>query len=116
MFSFQIKNHKNYTEVALNGKLLSLYDGDKLLQEIKSLEIESPKIILDLTQLYHINSEGISLLLKIFTYARNNGGEVVIAGISEALKNLFILTKLNSIFTIFDTKEQAIQDITQLTE
>ncbi len=116
MFSFQFNTEKDYTEIVMKGKLLSKFEGEPILQELKDSITGSPKIIINLTDLQHINSEGISLLLKIFTYARNLGGEVVLTNISTDLRNLFIITKLNSIFSIFETKEEAIQELIQLTK
>lgn len=116
MFSFHISTEKDFTEIVMKGKLLSTYEGEPILQQLKSESVDSPKIIINLTELQYVNSEGISLLLKIFTYARNLGGEVVITNVSTDLRNLFIITKLNSIFSIFETKEEAIQELIQLTK
>jgi len=54
-----------------------------------------------------MNSTGLSILINLFTQTRNRGGELVITNIPEKINNLLVITKLNSIFNIEDTVEDA---------
>jgi len=64
--------------------------------------------IIDISQLRYINSSGIGVLITILTKFRNKGGEVYLLNPSESVRKLLIITKLNSIFNIVATEEEAI--------
>jgi anti-sigma B factor antagonist len=65
----------------------------------------------DIAKIRFINSSGIGVLITILTKFRNKGGEVVLVKPSEQLKKLLIITKLNSIFTVVEDKEAAINQL-----
>jgi anti-sigma B factor antagonist len=65
------------------------------------------KLIIDLTEMEYMNSTGLSILINIFTQTRNKGGEVIITNIPEKISQLLVITKLNSIFNIEETVEDA---------
>ncbi|MBD3627503.1 STAS domain-containing protein [Cyclobacterium sp.] len=64
--------------------------------------------IVDLSQVRYISSSGIGVLITILTKMRNNDGEVYLSSPSEHVKKLLIITKLNNIFNVFDSLEEAV--------
>lgn len=106
-FSFTIKQHKTYLEIKMAGTLLSLYESKELLEKLEYTSPESARVLIDLSDLRHMSSEGFNTLLKILTFARNHQGDVVIINLSEELKKLFIISKLNAIFTLAGSKKEA---------
>lgn len=93
------------------GNLLEVIDGESILHEVDNHISEMNKFILDCSQLKHLNSTGISMILKIFTQVRNQGGELLLCSVPKAIEKLLIITKLNSIFTIFATVEEALENL-----
>ena len=69
------------------------------------------KIVLDLSGLKYMNSTGLNIMINVLTKTRNSGGEAVIANVSESVKQLFVVTKLDTIFTITGTKEEAFEKL-----
>ncbi|MCB0494437.1 MAG: STAS domain-containing protein, partial [Cyclobacteriaceae bacterium] len=57
----------------------------------------------------HINSSGLGVLITLLTKARKVGGEVVLANPSAYIKNLLLITKLNTIFKIHPNQEKALE-------
>lgn len=107
-FSFEIKKDKEFINVSLVGNLMSKQQIQDLLEEIDFYFNDGiKKIIIDLSEMQYMNSTGLSVLINIFTQARNRGGEVIITNIPEKIKQLLIITKLNSIFNIEETVEEA---------
>ena len=107
-FSFKIKKDKEFIQISLEGNLMSKQQIQDLLDEIDFYFNEGiKKIIIDLSDMQYMNSTGLSILINIFTQARNKGGEVVITNIPEKINQLLIITKLNSIFNIEETVEDA---------
>ena len=107
-FSFEIKKEKEFIQISLEGNLMNKQQIQSLLDEIDFYFNEGiKKIIIDLSQMQYMNSTGLSILINIFTQARNRGGEVVLTAIPEKINQLLIITKLNSIFNIEETIEDA---------
>ncbi|MBL4668640.1 MAG: STAS domain-containing protein [Flavobacteriales bacterium] len=107
-FSFNIKKDDGLILISLKGNLMSKQQIESLLDEIDFFFNEGlKKIIIDLSEMQYMNSTGLSILINIFTQARNKGGEVVITNIPEKINQLLIITKLNSIFNIEETVEAA---------
>ena len=107
-FSYKIEKEEAFIHVSLIGNLMNKQQIQALLDEIDFYFNEGvKKIIIDLSETKYMNSTGLSILINIFTQARNKGGEVIITNIPEKINQLLVITKLNSIFNIEDTVEDA---------
>jgi anti-anti-sigma regulatory factor len=47
------------------------------------------------------------VLINILTRSRNVGGEVVVTQLSDKAKQLLVVTKLNTVFNVTETEEEA---------
>ena len=107
-FTFKIEKKTSYAVLSLEGNLLDKSSASVLLNDIDNLIAEEIKsFILDLSTLLHINSNGLNVFVTILTKARNAGGEVVISNVSEKIKPLLIMTKLNTVFTVTKSTKSA---------
>lgn len=66
------------------------------------------KIVIDLTDVGYIDSSGLATLVEIFKKLRNAGGKFKLVGLSEKIKGLFEITKLDKLFDIKKDEEEAI--------
>ncbi len=109
---YQINEIDQALIIAFEGNLMS---NDRLPELVNELEIYIEDginlLVVDVSQLRHINSTGLSVLLTLLTKARNSGGELILSSIPQHLNKLLIITKLNSIFTIVDSVEEAIEEL-----
>jgi anti-anti-sigma factor len=105
----QIEWHEKVPVFRISGKMLENTEDSPLWDAIDSLPEANHKVVIDLTEVKIMNSSGIGLCLKCFTSLRNKGGEVVFCGVSNTVGHLFLLTKLNSIFTISADVASALQ-------
>lgn len=95
--------------IALYGELIDRNQAQELMDLVTRLSEEGQnKIILELSELKYMNSTGLNVLINILTKTRKNGGDLVIAGISSKVHELLLVTKLNSVFTVTDTTEDAV--------
>lgn len=92
--------------VKLSGKILS--DGDIEGLSIHIDQLSSWKVIFDLTDLAHINSTGISVFVKTMTKCRINQGDLFISNPNKMINQLFEITKMNEVFSIYDSNEAAL--------
>ena len=99
-----------------NGVLVIRNDGQLIVgnrHELKDL-IQSAlaagdrKFLLDFSHTGYIDSSGLGALVTIARQVRELGGELRLAGLNDDLRSLFELTKLDTLFQIAETPDQAL--------
>lgn len=109
-FYHTIKEQNKINLIELRGNLLERNQATDLLNEVNNLlEQDSKKFIICLKDFHYINSTGLNVMVTILTRARKAGGEVVICCVSEKVKELLVITKLNAVFIVTETKEEAVK-------
>ncbi|MFY9644737.1 MAG: STAS domain-containing protein [Terriglobales bacterium] len=93
--------------VDCSGRLVFGEESASLRDTVKKLLAQSPKIVMNLREVNHIDSGGLGTLVSIFTTARNAGGTIKLASLSQRVGDLLQLTKLVTIFEIFNDEETA---------
>ncbi|MBM77156.1 MAG: hypothetical protein CL846_01620 [Crocinitomicaceae bacterium] len=101
MFELTIEKKADIIWVNLFGKLVNPDDAIQLEEKIAiNLTEEKNNLIFNLKELNYINSSGLNCLIKLFTRSRNLGGDAIICNMNESVKNLVLITKLNTVFSI----------------
>ncbi|MBV9404370.1 MAG: STAS domain-containing protein [Acidobacteriaceae bacterium] len=67
------------------------------------------KLLVDLGEVSYIDSSGIGELVSGFTTVTNNGGQLKLVGLSKRVKDLLQITKLYTVFEVFDEEAEAIR-------
>ena len=67
------------------------------------------KILLNLSEVSYIDSSGIGELVSGFTTITNHGGSLKLVGLSKRVKDLLQITKLYTVFEVFDDESAAIR-------
>lgn len=93
--------------VDCSGRLVFGEESASLRETVKKVLGQSPKVVLNLQEVNYIDSGGLGTLVSIFTTARNSGGTIKLASLSQRVGDLLQLTKLVTIFEIFDDEEAA---------
>ena len=106
-FTLETREEMDVLILFAKGNLIESIDGD-LLVNILDDHSERLKILVNCESIKHLNSTGINSFLKIFTITRNRGGELVLCALPTSVEKLLIITKLNSIFTIFPDIDAAL--------
>ncbi len=90
----------------IQGDLIGDEVGPKLVEVVSDAIQDGAKVfVIDLSEVRYISSSGIGLLITMLTKMRNSGGEVYLTAPSDHVKKLLIITKLNNIFTVYDSVE-----------
>ena len=98
--SFDIKEQNGAMLAAVLGRL-DTPSAVKAQQEIEPLlENADKEIILDCEQLQYISSSGLRLFLTIRKAAAAQGGEVVVKGIRNDIRTVFMMTGFLNLFKI----------------
>jgi len=84
-------------------------DIEALSMEIKKLiGDKKTNLIFNLTELSYLNSSGINLFMKTLTASRINNGDLIFYGVNGNVSNLFKITKLSEIYTIYSSENDAV--------
>ena len=73
----------------------------------KFLEKKPPVVIFDLHETDYLDSSALGALVTILRDVKNYGGEIRLANLNQTLRTLFKLSKLESMFKIFDSVDDA---------
>ena len=108
-FQYNIQKDLNINIISLDGELIDKTQAAGLVQSIDELiDQKELKFVFNLSALKYINSSGLNVLINILTKSRKAGGDVIIINISKKVNDLFVMTKLNTVFTITDSLDKAI--------
>lgn len=78
-----------------------------LRDELERVAQEQGDIVLDLSQVSFIDSSCLGALVAVAKALREKQGDVKIAGLRDDLLSIFQITRLDRVFNIFDTVEDA---------
>ena len=69
--------------------------------------LKQKKIIINLKEVSYIDSSGLATLVEMLKKAKSYGGRLKLSNLADRVKGLFEITKLEKIFEIYDTQEEA---------
>ena len=96
----------------LSGRLVYGTEVDSLSQEVKWLLGDNKsKIVLDFENVTYCDSSGLGCLASVSVSIRNQGGEVAFVHPSERVKKLLEVTRMNTVFQIFESIDDALASI-----
>ena len=109
LFNFSISEKPNCIILSLEGELIEKNQAIDLLKKVDELVAAGQtKIAINLANLKYMNSSGLNTMIQLLTKARNDGGEVVICNMNKKINELLLITKLNTLFKVVETEEQAV--------
>lgn len=109
-FSYTIEHKENFFIAHLEGRIMNDEIITNLIDAIVIALEKSNNVILDLKKLSYLNSSGLNCFITILTKSRVKGGETIITNIPETINKLLIISKLNTVFEIRDSLEEAITE------
>lgn len=80
--------------------------GEQLFERVA--RSAAPQFVLDFSSVAHMSSSALGMLITLHKRIREKGGELRLCGIQAAIQEVFVITRLNEIFQISQTREQAL--------
>jgi len=78
--------------------------------EIRNLAAKgNQKLLLNLGEVSYIDSSGIGELVSGYTTVTNHGGQMKLLGLTKRVKDLLQITKLYTVFEVFDDEAKAVR-------
>ena len=102
---------RNVGEVAVvdcRGRIVLGDETAELRQLVRNLIGLSPRIVLNLTQVNHIDSNGIGMLVGLYVAAKNANAAIKLAGLVDHVRSVMETTRLSTIFETYNTVEEAV--------
>jgi anti-sigma B factor antagonist len=97
--------------ISLDGDFLTEINQRQVRQKLLELVGQgTTHIVIDLTNVRHINSCGLGVLVCALTTVKKLNGELRLAGLSAEVANLLKITHLDSVFQSAPTASAAILD------
>jgi anti-sigma B factor antagonist len=93
--------------VDCSGRVVFGEESASLRDMVKKLLAQNPNVVMSLREVNYIDSGGLGTLVSLFTTARNAGGAVKLARLSKRVGELLQITKLFTVFEVFDDEETA---------
>ena len=105
----------NNLDIAVLEPRVSLIGGeetDQLKAKAKDLiEQGNKKLVLDLGGISYINSSGLGSLVNIHSMYQKVGGQIKLCNVAKGVENVFIITKLTSVFDVEEDRSKAIDSL-----
>jgi len=65
------------------------------------------RIVVDLAGVEYMDSSGVASLVKLLSRSRKAGAQLSLVGLGERVRSIFEITRLDTVFDIFATIEEA---------
>jgi len=98
------------TILDLQGKIRLGEGSAELHEALRGLaERGEKKILLNLAEVSHIDSSGLGELVSGYTTIHKAGGELKLFHLSERIHELMLMTKLLTVFDVYDNESEAVE-------
>ena len=92
----------------VRGRITLGAETEILRSKVSQLVAEGRKrIVLDLGDVDYIDSAGLGILVAIAASARRAGGELKLVNLTKRVHDLMQITRLSTLFEVYDTVEKA---------
>ena len=71
----------------------------------------SKKVVVDLQKVSYIDSSGLATLVEMLKKMKAQGGSLGLSGLSDKVRSLFEITKLDKLFVISPNQQEALAKI-----
>jgi len=79
--------------------------GGEIAQLVE--QAPNPKLLLIFENVEHLSSAALGTLITVNNKVRQKGGQLRLASIAPQIYEVFVITKLNQLFHIFETIDEA---------
>ena len=98
------------------GVVVFLVDGEINISTSPDLKKQfekqpSKKIVVDLEKVSYVDSSGLATLVEMLKRTKLQGGSLSLSGLSDKVRSLFEITKLDKLFVVTRTQDEAVSRV-----
>jgi anti-sigma B factor antagonist len=108
MAAFSTERDGDLLVVAVEGQLVVGNRAEFKQLVFEQVEAGARRVLVDFSGTAYIDSSGLGALVSLGKRIREAGGVLHLAGLSDDLRTLFELTRLDTLFQLFDTRADAL--------
>ncbi len=112
--SLNVTEQDGITVIELTDrKILDEINITQIGEKLNSLvvEVDEPKMVMDFTAVSHMSSSALGMLITLNKRVREKRGQLKLCNIQPAIYEVFVITRLNEIFDIFQSRDKAIESL-----
>jgi anti-sigma B factor antagonist len=108
--NLKIESHvtDGVTILTCHGRIAFGEEAQALRDMVKQVLATTKKIILDLSDVSYMDSGGLGSLVGAYSSARQSGADVKLIGLGPRLRDTLQITKLVTVFEVYDTEKEAL--------
>ena len=90
---------------------ITLGEGTQRFRKLvhDKLDAGKTKILLNMSEVFYLDSSGLGELVAAYTTATNRGGKLKLMKLSPRVRDIVQLTKVYRIFEVFDSEDSAVR-------
>jgi anti-sigma B factor antagonist len=96
-----------------DGRVVFGEESASLRDTVKNLLTGNNHIVLNLGGVNYIDSGGLGTLVALYTSGRSAGGAIKLAALTQRIGDLLQVTKLLTVFDVYDSVEEAVQSFSK---
>jgi anti-sigma B factor antagonist len=94
--------------ISLAGEIDMKSSSELRTKFMKLFESRPAVLIVDMTKVEFMDSSGLAILVETLKWCRQNDSRLKLVGMVQTVRNVFEISRLDSIFQICDTLEEAL--------
>ena len=103
------KIEKNVAVLSVSGKMMGGPENRELHDHVKNLLGSGVRnIVIDLKKVKWMNSSGLGILMASWGSVSKEGGNMKLAGVTEKVNSLLIITQVITFFETYESADRAV--------
>jgi anti-sigma B factor antagonist len=90
------------------GRIVVGDEGAVFRERVRNMLTGTAKIVIDLGSVDYIDSGGLGILVGLHLSANNRGGDIKLVSPTQRVQDVLRRTKLNTIFSVYQTTDEAL--------
>ncbi|HRZ87123.1 MAG TPA: STAS domain-containing protein [bacterium] len=100
MIKIDVSEKNGWAVLAVDGQI-DLHTSPDIRKELAGrAKAKKARIAIDLTRVSYIDSSGLATFIEAMQKLKKGGGEIALCGLSESVRHVFEVARLDSIFAI----------------
>ena len=101
----KLSENNGVTVAAIEGEI-NISSSPQLKKEME--KVTNPKVVVNLAKVGYVDSSGLATLVELLKKARSKGGALYLTNLSDKVRSLFEITKLDKLFGIYPDDATAV--------
>ena len=94
--------------IACHGRIMFGEEATALRDSLKEALRQTPKLVLNLSDVSYVDSGGLGTLVGVYSSARAAGADIRLTGLGQRLRDVLQITKLATVFAVYDSEQEAL--------